>query len=92
MEDTATGTETVRKADKDKVKIKRRKSSKRPTRKHSIKVRRKRSQVRRTLSVRKGKAVQRTKSFIVKRRSFLRPTKWSSYLRDERKGRFQLNY
>ena len=83
------GTESVKKADKDKVKIKRRKSSKRPTRKHSIKVRRKRSQVRRSVSVRKGKAV-RTKSFIVKRRSFLRPTKWSSYLRDERKGRFHI--
>ena len=90
MEDTETETVTE-KAEKEKVKLKRRKSSKRPCRKHSIKVRRRRSQVRRSVSVRKGKAV-RTKSFIVKRRSFLRPAKWSSYLRDERKGGFPQIY
>ena len=90
MEDTRT--ETVTRPDSEKVKLKRRKSSKsskRPTRKHSIKVRQKRSLVRRSVSsARKGRAV-RTKSFIVKRRSFLRPTRWSSYLREERKGGFQ---
>ena len=83
-------TETVTKPESEKVKLKRRKSSKRPTRKHSIKVRRKRSAVRRSASsLRKGKKAVRSKSFIVKRRSFLRPNRWSTYLRDERKGGFQ---
>lgn len=73
--------------DREKIKIKRRKSSKRPTRKRSIKVKRRQSVVKRNVSVKrekKRKAV-RTKSFIVKRKSFRAPSRWSSYLRDERK-------
>ena len=70
--------------DTEKIKIKRRKSSKRPTRKRSIKVKRKRSVVKRNVSVKrekKRKAV-RSKSFIVKRKSFRTPSRWSSYLRN----------
>ena len=73
--------------DREKIKIKRWKSSKRPTRKRSIKVKRRQSVVKRNVSVKrekKRKAV-RTKSFIVKRKSFRAPSRWSSYLREERK-------
>ena len=55
-------------------------------RKLSVKVKRKKSIVKRKASIKKTssktKIVMRTKSFIVKRRSFKRPRRWSTYIRE----------
>ena len=85
MESQESGYVCMNNSDTENVKIKRKKSSKRPTRKHSIKVKRKRSTVKRNVSVKRASKGVRSKSFIVKRKSFRAPSRWSSYLHDERK-------
>ena len=78
-------------------KVKRRKSSKskRPVvRRVSVKVKRRRSSVRQLKqksspgqSPRVAVAVYRTKSFIVKRKSFRKPRRWSAYIREDEASR-----
>ena len=72
-------------------KLQRKRSTKKVVRKISVKVKRQRSVVKRSKSkndkqkpkiVRRQNA-KRTKSFIVKRKSFRRPRRWSTYIRED---------
>ena len=72
-------------------KLQRKRSTKTVVRKISVKVKRQKSIVKRSKSkndkqkpklVRRPN-VKRTKSFIVKRRSFKRPRRWSTYIRED---------
>ena len=76
-------------------KIRHRKSCKKKkpvVRKVSVKVKRQRSMVKRKPSLpdkRSGRrgSVKKTKSFIVKRKSFKRPQRWSTYIREDERLR-----
>ena len=89
--------DTGNRTDNDYVcmkKIRHRKSCKKrkPVRNVSIKVKRQKSAIKKKPSLhdkksRKRASVKKTKSFIVKRKSFKRPRRWSEYIKEDERLR-----